>query len=591
VAWLRWRPGRRVLTEIALARALCVTGSAILAATGAPFAPLLVLLGLDALVSALYRPAQSALIPSLARTPKELVASATGLSTVKTISQGVGAVIGGALLAATTPEWVFGGAAVVFLGGALATAPFRQGVTSEPLVPVSRGLVGLTRDTLKVVRYPHIGGIVVVSGLRTFVRGMWIAIAVIASLRLLHAGSAGVGLLMLAAGIGSLVAAPLSSMLVKRSRLGTPAALALAACGMPLALIAGVPVFSVALALVVAWGIGMAVSDVATTSLLQRLVETPLAPRVTGTIESTKLALEGLGGFLAPVLVSTFGVRPALLIAAFPLPAVVVGGWRTLHHVDATASQRAARLALLHGVYCLQPLDLPSLDGLVARLSSTYIPEGGVEVIRQGDRGDLFYVVESGNAEILVDGFVVGFVQPGDSFGERALLRDVARTATVRSCGPMQLLVLSRQDFVTALTGQDERLTGPRSAAVAGDGQWTRRQLVEVLSHLSLLSHLEAGALGALADRCVLARWEEGTTMVRQGDQGDRFFVLLEGRARVCVDAKPVGELRAGDQFGEIALLHDVPRSADVVALSPAVALSLHRDDFLPAVSSRLLQG
>jgi CRP-like cAMP-binding protein len=52
-----------------------------------------------------------------------------------------------------------------------------------------------------------------------------------------------------------------------------------------------------------------------------------------------------------------------------------------------------------------------------------------------------------------------------------------------------------------------------------------------------------------------------------------------------------VGELRPGDQFGEIALLHGVPRTADVVASSPVVTLSLARDDFMPAVRSRLLLG
>src|ERR1039458_5327562 len=97
-----------------------------------------------------------------------------------------------------------------------------------------------------VVREPHVGGLLVASGLRTFVRGMWIALAVIAALRLLHAGSAGVGLLMMAAGVGSLAAVPLSAMLIDRSRLGTPAALALIACGIPLGIIAGVPGLNVA---------------------------------------------------------------------------------------------------------------------------------------------------------------------------------------------------------------------------------------------------------------------------------------------------------------------------------------------------------
>jgi hypothetical protein len=105
VAILHRQPRGRMLSEIAGLRALGVAISAVLAATGAPLTPLLVLVGLDALISAQYRPAQSTLIPALARNPKELVASAAGLSTVKTLSQAFGSVIGGVILVWTTPGW------------------------------------------------------------------------------------------------------------------------------------------------------------------------------------------------------------------------------------------------------------------------------------------------------------------------------------------------------------------------------------------------------------------------------------------------------------------------------------------------------
>jgi CRP-like cAMP-binding protein len=97
--------------------------------------------------------------------------------------------------------------------------------------------------------------------------------------------------------------------------------------------------------------------------------------------------------------------------------------------------------------------------------------------------------------------------------------------------------------------------------------------------------------LGALAVCGIIDQWPEGASIIRQGDKGDRFYVMLDGRAVVLVDAKPVSELRRGDQFGEIAVLHDVPRRADVVTSTPAVTLSLHRDDFAPAVRTRLIMG
>ena len=285
-------------------------------------------------------------------------------------------VAGGTLLAVTTPTVVFAGAAGFFVTAAVLNVRVKTArlVPDEEVPPAKAGpmlarFAGRVADAAMVTRRSHVGGILVLAGLRIFVRGMWLAVAVIASVRLLHAGSTGVSLLMLAAGVGSLVAAPLSSPLIRRARLGTPAVVALVACGLPLAVVAGVPVFNLAMAVVVAWGAGMALADITTTSLVYRLVETPMAPRVTGIIESTKLALEGLGVFLAPVLVLLIGVRRALLVAAVPLPLVALGRWRMLHRMDASAGERAQLLELVHGARWLHSLDVPSLENLVGRLA------------------------------------------------------------------------------------------------------------------------------------------------------------------------------------------------------------------------------
>jgi len=447
------------------------------------------------------------------------------------------------------------------------------------------------RETVALIRDHRVTGIVVMSGLRTFVRGIWVAIAVIVSLRLLHAGSAGVGLLMLAAGIGSLTAIPFMTTLIYRPRIGTPTAVALIGCGVPLAVVAGIPLLGVALVVVAAWGTGMAVADVATSALLFRLLDTPVLPRVTSAMESSKLALEGLGAFLAPVLVTWIGVRPALLIAALPLPVVVAAGWDVLHRVDASAGERQRLLALLHGVPCLRPLDVAALEALARRVAPISVP-ACTDVVRQGDRGDDFFIVVAGTADVLVDGFLVGSVGPGGSFGERALLRDAPRMATVVSRGDMQLLSLSREDFLAAVTNSDGA-GSPSSAdrAWSAASRDSRRARIEILSGVSLLSHLDADALGGLADLSVVDRWPAGAVIVRRGEDGDRFFVLLDGHAIVSVEGETVAELRPGDQFGEIAILHDVPRQADVVAAGTAATLSLHRDAFLPAVRSRLLLG
>ena len=451
----------------------------------------------------------------------------------------------------------------------------------------------MVRDTLAVVRRAHVAGIVIVSGLRTFVRGMWLATAVIASLRLLHAGSAGVGLLMLAAGIGSLAAVPLSASLIGRSSLGTPAAVALIGCGIPLGLIAGVPILDVALLLVTAWGVGMAVADVATSSLLLRMLPTPLLPRATGAIESSKLALEGIGALFAPFLVAEIGVRGALVVAGLPLPVVVIAGWKLLHRVDADASKRTEVLELLHGAPCLEPLDMVSLDSIASRVIPVAVP-ANTDVVRQGEPGDCFYVIESGTADVLIDDYRVGRVTTNGSFGEKALLRNTAvRTATVRSVGDMKLLALAREDFLTALTGQRDSTTQPSSDPTRKvASSWNRRERVDVLAHVSLLSHLDSTSLEELAahaviDRCARKARDLSTKVTRETDSSCCSTVTR----RISTDAIVVNELFPGDQFGEIALLHEVTRRADVTATTPVVTLSLGRDDFVSAVRSRVVLG
>lgn len=414
---------------------------------------------------------------------------------------------------------------------------------------------------------------------------MWVAIAVIASIRLLKAGTAGVGLLMLAAGIGSLAAVPLSSGLIQRTRLGAPAAVALVTSGVALGVIAAVPRLDIAFVLIVAWGIAMAVADVTTLSLLYRVLDVPLLPRVTTLIESSKLGLEGVGGLLAPILVSSFNVRTALIVAAIPLPLATIIGWPLLRRLDTSAGERTHVLTLLHGVPCLEPLDMASL-GLLATAVVTEHVGAGVDVVRQGQHGDAFYVVKEGGADVLVDGYVIGAISQGGSFGERALLRNVPRTATVRSREPMELLTLSRENFLSGITGQDVA-----SLSDPGRRSWIDSDPADVLANLSVFSNIDVSTLRRVAQRTAFEDWPAGSTLVRQGDEGDRFFVVLQGTASVFVDGKEVSEVQPGDQLGEIALLHGVPRTATVVATAPMRTLSLHRDDFAQALRSQVLLG
>jgi len=76
-----------------------------------------------------------------------------------------------------------------------------------------------------------------------------------------------------------------------------------------------------------------------------------------------------------------------------------------------------------------------------------------------------------------------------------------------------------------------------------------------------------------------------GAEVIRQGDDGDRVYLVVSGDLAVDVDGRPAEHLGPGDVFGEIALLRNVPRTATVRAAAAAEILTLGRDDFLAAVT------
>jgi CRP-like cAMP-binding protein len=112
----------------------------------------------------------------------------------------------------------------------------------------------------------------------------------------------------------------------------------------------------------------------------------------------------------------------------------------------------------------LTPLTLERLASRIVPINAAY----GEAVIRQGDPGDRFYVVDEGTVQVTVNSRHIAVLGPGGYFGEIALLRNVPRSASVTARGPVKLLALEREEFLTAVTGTR------RSAEVA-DAEIARR--------------------------------------------------------------------------------------------------------------------
>jgi cAMP-dependent protein kinase regulator len=124
-----------------------------------------------------------------------------------------------------------------------------------------------------------------------------------------------------------------------------------------------------------------------------------------------------------------------------------------------------------------------------------------------------------------------------------------------------------------------------------------RSDIVKVLADVPLFSKCSQRELNSVARHVEVMSFDEGATIVRQGEAGNAFYVVLDGNAEVRHSGKRVGRLGSGDYFGELALLDPAPRNADVVASSQVVVGRLLADDFrevlktVPAIRERLLVG
>jgi CRP-like cAMP-binding protein len=403
------------------------------------------------------------------------------------------------------------------------------------------------------------------------VRGLWISLAVVASLRLLSLGSSGLGVLMAAAGVGALVAIFAAVLLVGNGRLANWFALGLLLCGLPIAAVGLAGSAAPAIVLMVVWGVGMSLSDVGAQTLLNRIVPAASIGRVTGAMESGKLVFEGFGSLIAPALLVGFGVRGALFAAGGVLPVAVLLGSRGLARIDDRAVGRVEILELLRRVPFFVPLRLDALEGVASRLQTELHP-AGTEVVRQGEPdAHRWYLVDAGELVVEVDGFLVGELRRGDQFGERGLLRGVPRSATVRTVSDVVLYALERDDFLAAVAGPD--LDETEHVVLPEHTERVEPSLA--LARAPLLHGIGAAALDHLSRHTRVHDVEAGATIVLSGGRDDTYHVLLSGRAQVVIDGAVRRELLPGDAFGEIAILHRVPRTASVVARDQSTVLTV----------------
>jgi MFS family permease len=396
------------------------------------------------------RPTHLSVLPELAETPGQLTAANALTSSLEGFAIFIGPLLAGVMIALEGPWLVFAVMAVALTGLGLALlavrARTRLVTTASPTGGALEGFRELRRRPGARLLLGFVTG-------QTAVIGALDVLTVILAYGVLSMGPAGPGVLSAAVGVGGLLGAAAAMTLIGRSRLAPAFVLGVVAIGVPIALVALAQGPITAILLLGIAGVGKSFFDVTARTLLQRTVDDDVLARVFGVQEGLSMAALAVGSVVAPVLVVTLGVDATFVLAGLALPVVALLVLRRIRSVDHDARLAdPADVALLRGTPIFEPLGPASIERVARNLVPVEAGAGTV-VIREGEPGDRFYVIEEGVVEVSRHGEQLAKLGPGDFFGEIALLRNVPRTATVTASGFASLRSLDRAQFLAAVTG------------------------------------------------------------------------------------------------------------------------------------------
>lgn len=452
-------------------RVVLVFASAAIVEFDGPELPVYALSVLTGIAGMVFRPAQAAILPSLAQDPSELTAANVVSSTINSIGFFVGPAVGGLLLAVADIGAVFAFNALTFVWSAIMVLGVRPVTRSAdgtetsdtPETPdgnaeesgssaAAGGMFAGVGDGYRVILgNRHLRLIVALYVAQTVVAGCSAVYEVAIALDLLGLEDSGVGVLNAALGVGGLIGGAVALVLSQRGRLSRDFGIGVVLWAAPLLLIVAVPSLPSALLAMMLIGLGNSLVDVNAETIVQRLVPDEVLGRVFGALDSAAIGGMALGAGIMPLLIVTVGLSTGLLIVAVSVTALVLVSVRGLQRVDRIALAPDG-LETLRAVPMLSVLPDHAIERL-ARMSVRMTLPAGHMVFEQGDEGDRFYVIESGEVEVSKVGEPVAQLGAMGSFGEIALLRDVPRTASVLTLTEVVVRAIDRRHFLAAVTG------------------------------------------------------------------------------------------------------------------------------------------
>jgi len=251
----------------------------------------------------------------------------------------------------------------------------------------------------------------------------------------------------------------------------------------------------------------------------------------------------------------------------------VEGGWTFESNGKVAKSEEAEIGVAISNNFLLSHLNDSQRGQVIAAMEACTVGKEAT-VIQKGEPGDWFYIVKSGSYDVRIDGqtvfqYVMEEHGANPSFGELALLYSKPRAASIICSEGGVLWRLHRSTFKEIVLRSSTQM------------------LMKTLRSVEVLKFLSTSQLSRLVDTLSETQVTAGEVVIRQGEAGKEFYVIMEGEARVTIrdPESPGGErevmqLKQYDYFGERALLSDSPRAATVKATTKMVLLHISKGLF-----------
>jgi len=246
------------------------------------------------------------------------------------------------------------------------------------------------------------------------------------------------------------------------------------------------------------------------------------------------------------------------------------GAWNKMKIVDLpvykkTDEEKTRLTAVLSLTFLFSSLEDKDLDVILDAVQAKEFEDE--QIIKEGDDGDCLYVVEKGSLECqkMIDGkdTLVKTCVEGDVFGELALLYNCPRAASVNAVGRCLCWRLDRQTF---------------NQVVKQAHQKRSEMYDDFVQEVALFSTMEQAERSRIVECFKIVRYKKGDVVVKQGEEGNRFYLVEEGtlvarKTRPGEEEQDVLDYNPGDYFGELSLLKNQPRAASVLVTSEKAKL------------------